>query len=163
MEALIVYYSKKGTTRRFADAIAYQVGKRIEKVRVKSIEEVTSQDIINSDILYMGCWTSGMFLFGQKPEKPWVDFVSKLPKVNGKQTVLFTTYAISSGNMFKRMKELLAPKGFQVIGSMKSRNGKFDYFSNGVLRYSLYNLVASPISTVKALKTEREAVLEPAV
>jgi flavodoxin len=145
MEALIIYYSKERTTRRFAEAIAYQVGKRLEDIKVRSIEEVTPQDIIDSDILYLGCWTSGMF-FGQKPEKPWTDFVSQLPAIEGKRTVLFTTYKIRTGNMFRRMKEHLAPKGYRVIGCMKSRNAKFDYFSNGVLRYSLYQLVTSQVS-----------------
>lgn len=162
MEALIVYYSKKGTTRRFAEAIAYQVGKRVEDIKVKSIEEVTSQDIINSDILYLGCWTSGMFLFGQKPEKQWVDFVSKLPAIPGKHTVLFTTYTLRTGSMFRRMKEALAPKGYKVIGCMKSRNARFDYFSNGVLRYSLYQLVTSHVTQSTLYAPSEQAVLEMA-
>jgi len=162
MEALIVYYSKKGTTRRFAEAIAYQVHKRVEEVNVKNIEDVTPQDIINSDILYLGCWTSGLFFFGQKPEKEWVDFVSKMPKLEGKKTVLFTTYLFRTGSMFRNMKKYLEPKGYGVIGSMKSSNGKFDYFSNGVLRYSLYQLVSSHVSRKGQYSPVEEGVLEMA-
>jgi Flavodoxins len=162
MEALIVYYSKEGTTRRFAEAIAYQLSKRVDDIKVKSIESVTPQDIINCDMLYLGCWTSGMFFFGQKPEKPWIDFVSGLPAMEGKKTVLFTTYRISTGKMFRKMKALLAPKGYKVIGSMKSRNARFDYFSNGVLRYSLYQLISDQIKSVQPKAAREEAVLEMA-
>jgi flavodoxin len=148
MEALIVYYSKTGITKRFAEAIAYQLKKRVD-VKIKSIEEVTSQDIIECKMLYLGCGTDGMYIFGQKPEKPWADFVSNLPAVEGKKTVLFTTYKISAGGVFHKMKALLEPKGYRIIGSMKSNNGKFDYFSNGVLRYSLYQLLESQVTNQK--------------
>lgn len=148
MEALIVYYSKTGRTKKFADAIAYQLKKRVD-VKVKSIEEVTSQDILDCKMLYLGCGTDGMYILGQKPEKPWADFVSNLPTIEGKKTVLFTTYRISTGGVFHKMKALLEPKGYRIIGSMKSNNGKFDYFSNGVLRYSLYQLLESHASEQK--------------
>jgi flavodoxin len=148
MEALIVYYSKTGVTKKFAEAIAYQLKKRVD-VKIKSIEEVTSQDILDCKMLYLGCGTEGMYIFGQKPEKPWADFVSNLPKVEGKRTVLFTTYKISTGEVFHKMKALIEPKGYRVIGSMKTSNGKFDYFSNGVLRYSLYQLLESHVSEQK--------------
>ncbi|HEY4789032.1 MAG TPA: flavodoxin family protein [Bacteroidales bacterium] len=160
MKALVVYYSKNGTTRRFAEAIAYQVRKRVEDIQIKSIEEVTSHDILNSDLLYLGCWTSGRFLFGQKPGKPWIDFVANLPMVEGKKTVLFTTYRLTSGSMFRNMKKLLTPKGYHIIGSMKSRNGKFDYFSNGVLRYSLYQLIHTQIQGSNEYAPSEEGVLE---
>ncbi len=162
MKALIVYHSKKGTTRKFAEAIAYQVKKRVGDIKIRSIEDVTPQDILDCDILYLGCWTSGLFIFGQKPEKPWVDFVSNLPALEGKKAVLFTTYKFTTGSMFRNMKSLLEPKGYQVIGSMKSRNGNFDYFSNGVLRYSLYQLVASQVSSRREYAPREQGVLEMA-
>ena len=162
MEALVVYYSKNGTTRKFAEAIAYQLKKRVEDIQIKSIEEVTPHDIISCDLLYLGCWTSGKFIFSQKPERAWVDFVRNLPTAAGKRTVLFTTYRFTTGSMFRKMKALLVPKGYHVIGSMKSRNGKFDYFSNGVLRYSLYQLVTTQVSKQRDYIPSEEGVLEMA-
>ena len=161
MEVLIVYYGKGSTTAQFAEAIAYQLSKRVEDIKVKSIENVKPQDIVNCDMLYLGCWTNGLF-FGQKPGKPWVDFVSKLPAIEGKKTVLFTTYRFWAGNMFHKMKELIVSKGYKVIGSMKSSNGRFDYFSNGVLRYSLYQLVTSQVSDPLSYSKSEVGVLEMA-
>ena len=136
MKALIVYYSKNDTTRRFAETIADLVRSKFNVLSLKSIDETTSADIANCDVLYLGCWTSGMF-FGQKPEQPWIDFVSKAPSLIGKKTVLFTTYKLSTGNMFRRMKQYLQPKGYKVIGSMKSHDGNLNYNTLAVLRYSV--------------------------
>lgn len=160
MEVLIIYQGKGSETAHFAEAIAYQLSKRVENINVKSIENVSSQDIINCDMLYLGTDTKGL-LFGQKPSKSWIDFVSKLPVIEGKQTVLFTTYKLRVGNMFHKMKEYLQPKGYKVLGSMKSNNGRFDYFSNGVLRYSLYQLLSSQMTSSK-YASEEVGVLEMA-
>lgn len=160
MEALIVYQSKNGTTRKFAEAISRQVKTRVDMVILKSIEDTTPQDIEKCDILYLGGWTSGLFGVRQKPTRDWVNFVSTLPQVQGKQTVLFTTYKFTAGNILHKMKDHLAPKGFKVIGSMKSRNGNFDYFSNGVLKYTLYQLVADQMQELKSFVSKEEGVLE---
>jgi len=160
MEAIIVYQSKNGITRKFAEAITRRVQKSVDNVKLKSIEDTTAQDIKNADILYIGAVASG--LFKQKPDQGWVDFVSSLPTMEGKQTVLFTTYWLKSGSMLHKMKEYLIPKGFKIIGSMKSNNGNFDYFSIGVLKYSLYRLVNGQVQELKALVSKEEGVLETA-
>jgi flavodoxin len=162
MKALIVYQNKNNTAIKFAEAIAYQVQKRVDEIIIKSIENVTSQDIINCDLLYLGCWASGSMLLGRKPDQGWVDFVSQLPVSEGKKVVLFTSYRFTSGSIFHKMKEYLAPKGYVIIGSMKSRNGRFDYFSNGVLRYSLYQLVSGQISEQTEYVRNEQKVLEMA-
>lgn len=160
MEVLIVYHGKGSETAQFAEAIAYQLSKRVEDINVKNIDNVSPQDIINCDMLYLGTETNGL-LFGQKPDKAWVDFVSKLPAIAGKQTVLFTTYKLRAGEMLHKMKAYLQPTGYKVIGSMKSSNGRFDYFSNGVLRYSLYQLLSSQAPAPQYSK-EEAGVLEMA-
>lgn len=109
-------------------------------VTVKSIEETTADDIQKCDLLFLGGRTVGKFIFGQKPDQQWVDFAKNIPGQNGKKTVLFTTYDVATGNMFSHMKQHLVPKGYNVVGSMKSTNGKIDYFSASILKYALdYN------------------------
>ena len=137
MRALIVYHSRKGTTRKFAEHIAQKLYNKNVDVITKDIEETTNEDLVNCDILYMGCWTSGRFLFNQKPERLWVNFAEQLPSADNKKTVLFTTYTIKTGTMFRNMKKYITLKGYKVIGSMKSRNGKMDYYSDVILKYSL--------------------------
>lgn len=137
MRALVVYHSKKGTTRKFAEQIAEKLYNKKVDVITKNIDEATNEDLVNCDILYMGCWTSGRFLFNQKPAQPWVNFADQLPPAESKKTVLFTTYTIKTGTMFRNMKKHITSKGYKVIGSMKSRNGKLNYYSDVILKYSL--------------------------
>jgi flavodoxin len=137
MKALVVYHSKNGTTQKMAREISEQLRKGNVDVKVGSIHEVTQRDIEEADKLYLGCWTSGHTVFGQKPEQTWIDFASRIPDSKGKQTVLFTTYKIATGSMFRRMKQYIQPKGYKVIGSIKSRSGKLNYYSDVILKYSL--------------------------
>ncbi len=133
MRALVVYHSRKGTTRKFAEKL---YNKNVEVI-TKDIEEATDEDIVNCDIVYMGSWTNGRFLLNQKPAHFWVNFAEQLPLADNKKTVLFTTYNIRTGTMFRNMKKYITSRGYKVIGSMKSRNGKLDYYSDVILRYSL--------------------------
>lgn len=137
MRALVVYHSRKGTTRKFAEKIAEKLFNKKIDVITKNITETTNEDLVNCDILYMGCWTNGKYLFNQKPAQPWVNFAEQLPPAKNKKTVLFTTYTIKTGTMFRNMKKYITSKGYKVIGSMKSRSGKLDYYSDVILKYSL--------------------------
>jgi flavodoxin len=137
MKALVVYHSKNGTTLKMAQEIVNKLKKNNSEVVAGSLKEITQNDIESADQVYLGCWTSGKFVFGQKPEKEWIDFANNLPSVQNKKTVLFTTYTIATGSMFRNMKKYILPKGYKVIGSMKSRNGRMDYYSNVILKYSL--------------------------
>lgn len=137
MKTLVVYQSKKGNTKRFAEEIAKRVKRIKGSVTVKSIEETTADDIRECDMLFLGGRTVGKYVFGQKPDAAWVDFATKLPVVNEKKTVLFTTYDIATGKLFHHMKSHVLPKGYNVIGSMKSHKGEFDYFSISVMKYAL--------------------------
>jgi len=137
MKALVVFHSKNGTTQKMAGEISNLLRKNNAEVKVGNLNEIKVSDVETSDLLYLGCRTSGKFIFGQKPEKSWIDFVKNLPETGKKKTVLFTTYKIATGSMFRNMKKYIQPKGYKVIGSMKSRNGKMNYYSNVILKYSL--------------------------
>ena len=65
-------------------------------------------------------------IFNQHPEKKWVDFANQLPVINNKKIVLFTTYKIATGSMFKKMKERLKCDSKFIKLELKSRNGKLN-------------------------------------
>src|SRR5512145_2351022 len=105
MKTLIIYHSQNGTTKKYAEKIGRYIETFNGKATVKSIKEATAEDVQSCDLLILGCWTSGMFLFGQKPDKEWVEFANNLPSIEGKETVLFTTFKTATGSMFRNMKK----------------------------------------------------------
>jgi flavodoxin len=157
MKTLIIYHSQNGTTKKYAEKIGRYIETFNGKATVKSIKEATAEDVQSSDLLILGCWTSGMFLFGQKPDKEWVEFANNLPSIEGKETVLFTTFKIATGSMFRNMKKHLEPKGYKILGSMKSRNGKMDYYSFVALKFA-YNY--HTYTNIRISKRTEEEVLE---
>ncbi len=157
MKALIVYNSQKGKTKKYAEKIGRYIETFQGKAIVKSIAETTAQDIKSCDLLLLGSWTNGRFLFGQKPDQAWIDFASKLPRMEGKETVLFTTYNILTGSMFRNMKKELEPKGYKILSCMKSRDGKMDYYSFVALKFA-YNYHTR--SGMRVIQRTEEEVLE---
>ena len=137
METLIVYQSSKGNNKKFAEEIAKRVKRIKGSVILKSMEETTAQDIGQCDLLFLGGHTAGKYVFGQKPDSEWVNFAQRLPTVAARKTILFTSYDIATGKVFRHMKQHLLPKGYHVVGSMKSHRGEFDYYSVSVLKYAL--------------------------
>jgi hypothetical protein len=92
--------------------------------RLSSIHEVNASDMSMADYVFLGCWTSGLLLIGQKPEKIWVDFAKNIPNLSRSKVALFTTYKIRTGSMFKNMKKHLDLSGNTSEAlEMKSRNG----------------------------------------
>lgn len=123
-KALIIYHSKSGTTRKFS----YEIAQLCEQVGLKakaiSIEMFNANDINGVDYLFLGCWTHGHLVFNQHPESEWVEFAKKLPTISDKKIVLFTTYKVATGSMFRKMKKHLNAKPENIQLKLKSRSSK---------------------------------------
>lgn len=136
-KALIIHHSKTGTTKKYGREIADICHQNGIKTKVISIDEFKNRDLTNVDYLFLGCWTHGHLIFNQHPDKDWVNFANKLPVINDKKIVLFTTYKIATGSMFRKMKERLKCDSQLIKLELKSRNGKLDGSSATSLRNSL--------------------------
>jgi flavodoxin len=122
MKAAIIYNSKHGKTAKYAESIQdYLKVKKIEST-VSSIDNYSKKDIEDADVVFLGCWTSGLFLFLQGPEPKWVKFAKDLPDFSEKKVALFTTYLLATGSMFKNMKKNLS--GAKIIGTLRSKKGE---------------------------------------
>lgn len=123
MKATILYQSKKGRTAGYARAMAmYLWGKGIS-VSYSSVSDFKEEQLKDCDLLMLGCWTSGMFIIGQHPNKIWVDFAKKLPESLPKRLILFATYKIHTGSMFSKMKKHLNLSNVKIIDTLKSKTG----------------------------------------
>lgn len=121
-KAVIIYKSKTGTTEELGKRIHLHLIKMGIDSRIISIEEIGDFDLSVFDYVFLGCWTSGLLLIMQKPERLWIEFVRKMPVLRAKNTVLFTTYKIRTGSMFRQMKKYLVfDDDSSYIVELKSR------------------------------------------
>jgi len=112
MKALIIYFSAHhGNTEKIARAIAETL-----KAELKTPDEVTPQQLLQYDLLGFG---SGIF-FG-KHHRKIVDFIQKLPQVQGKNALVFSTSGMGRKSFNQYLSKLLEEKGFNVVGSFTCR------------------------------------------
>ncbi|HEY9123131.1 MAG TPA: flavodoxin domain-containing protein [Bacteroidales bacterium] len=134
MNALVVYQTKTGTTKKMANEIAAQLAQNNARVKVASIDEVSHDEFLAAEQIYIGCPTEGLFIFGQKPTKDWKKFVNKLPVMANKRAVMFTTYKVATGSMFKKMKSELRYLGLNVDNrAFRSKDGLLNEVQKKVL------------------------------
>lgn len=121
--AAIVYRSATGTTRRLAEEIGAHLASRGILVAVQSVGDCDPDSLAGTDIVLLGCWTSGYLVVGQHPDDPWMAFVREMPVLQEARVGLFTTYKLATGSMFGRMRSALGATADRVGLELKSRDG----------------------------------------
>ena len=129
-KALIVYHSKTGTTKLFGEEISDFFSKNQIESKTVSTNEFNQADLVPSEFVFFGCWTKGLLICRQHPDKEWVDFIKNIPALSGKKLGLFATYKIATGSMFNNMKKCLNGSAENVLFSLKSRNGHLSANNN---------------------------------
>ena len=122
-KAVIIYHSKTGTTKKYADEIGKYLETKAIEVKISSVQAYNEEILENADYVLFGCWTSGLMIILQHPEDIWINFAAKLPSVPDAKLALFTTYKILTGSMFKNMHKHLQGKFANPSVALKSRNG----------------------------------------
>lgn len=122
--AIIIYQSKTGTTKNYAQEIgAYLQAKQIITLCVP-VEEYCKDMIQEADFLLAGCWTKGLLVILQKPDEIWSSFAQKLSVPKNTKVALFATFKIVTGSMFKNMAKQIKPAVDIPFPNLKSRDGK---------------------------------------
>lgn len=121
--AVIIYHSKTGTTKKYAEEITSYLEAKGISVRLSSTQVFKEEILNDADYVFLGCWTSGLMVLLQHPEKAWVDFAAKLPSMPDVKVALFTTYKILTGSMFRNMYDHIKEKFSAPSLELKSRNG----------------------------------------
>lgn len=122
-KALIIYNSKKGTTKKFGNEIGNFLKSKSIDSKIIPIYDFNENEITGYDYIFLGCWTSGLFFCMQHPQQDWIEFSKKLPNLKNKKVGLFTTYKLATGSMFNKMKIHLKGKIENITMELKSRNG----------------------------------------
>lgn len=124
--AIVVYRSHTGVTRRYGEEIGVFLTAKGIATQVVSVGECDMTSLAAADYLFLGCWTSGLFVVGQHPDEPWLAFVRDMPALPARKprVALFTTYKLLTGSQFPRMRAALAEKTASPQLELKSRNGR---------------------------------------
>ena len=122
MKTSIIYNSHSGTTLAYAEEIGtFLSGKGIE-CKVSSIDSYDKEYLLSSDLIMLGCWTNGLMIIAQHPDRAWKKFVKEMPDIRNKTLALFTTYKIATGSMFRKMEKILADKSDRPKAILKSKS-----------------------------------------
>jgi len=122
-KAVVVYQSKTGRTQKLGEEIGkYLTSKGFETntIPVTAHRKGLAE---SADVVLLGCWTAGLMLLFQHPDKVWGSFAQSLPLLKGK-TGLFTTYRIATGSMFKSMRKRLTETGSDFSMELKSKSDR---------------------------------------
>jgi flavodoxin len=123
-KAIVVYRSRTGITRRYAEEIGGLLTERGIETRVVSVGDRNYASFEGADYLLLGCWTGGLFVIRQHPDEPWLAFVRDMPAVKRPRVALFTTYKLLSGSQLPKMREALRGKTAEPSLELKSRGGR---------------------------------------
>ena len=114
MQAVIIYNSLTGTTRK----AAYRIASELRALRIDAepvaIDDVDEATVADADLVIVGTWTDGIIVVGQKPAGR--KRLRKLPSLAGKRAVVFCTYAVDPGQTLDKLVAVVEAKGAEVIG-----------------------------------------------
>ncbi len=115
----MIYESLTGNTARAAELIAAELRGRGASAVACPITRIDYQALSRADLVIVGAWTDGVFVFGQRPGR--AHRLRALPVIDGKRALVFCTYALDPGRTLEKMTAILESRGAQVLGGMAIR------------------------------------------
>ena len=122
MNAVVIYESLTGNTQKAAGFIIDELVSQGVTAIACSTTAVDYQALADADLVIVGSWTDGLFLFGQKPAS--AGRLSQLPFLTGKKAAVFCTYAIDTGKTLEKLETIIRDRGADVIGGMAIRRNR---------------------------------------
>lgn len=119
MDAVIIYESLTGTTRRAAHLIGdgfydHQIGTTFYNVNAIDADVVAAADLV-----ILGSWTDGLLIVGQKPARK--KKFRAIPELGGKKCFVYCTYAIHPGKTIEKLSTIATDRGATVLGGLTIR------------------------------------------
>ncbi len=106
MNSCVVYFSRTGNTKKFAQAIA-----NAANAPLYDLSTVQMSTIENCDLLILGTPVEGA-----SPAKETAAFIANMPQVSGKKAILFCTYKLfGNERTMKAMEKELSAKGYTTV------------------------------------------------
>jgi hypothetical protein len=115
VKIVVLFESMTGNTRNAAELIGGAALARGHDVSVRPITAIDYHELSAADVVFLGTWTDGLVLFGQRPGR--AGRLKKLPVIDRKPVALFVTYAVNAGKVLKRFATLAEGLGATVVAS----------------------------------------------
>jgi flavodoxin len=116
MLVVVTYESRTGNTQKAAQLVAGGLRSAGADVEVAPIDSVGYGDLARADVVIVGTWCGGLFLFGQHPGSGG-KIAGLLPDLWDKATYAFVTYAHNAGGAAEKLGDILEAKGSVNLGS----------------------------------------------
>ena len=128
VKAAILVESLTGNTWTAAEKTADLLSQ--ERWTITGLSKVREPDLTAiqaADLILVGTWVHGAFVFGQAP---WaVSNIANLPAMRGKRAVGFCTFALDPGKALDKLDRALGDTGAYVLGGMALSRSKLDRHS----------------------------------
>ena len=110
----IVYYSGSGNTKRMAELVAEGIQAEGKNVELLEVESVSVDDIVNEEIIILGCPSQGTENLEEGSMEPLVEALED--KINGKKVALFGSYGWGDGEWMRNWEERMESNGAVLVG-----------------------------------------------
>jgi menaquinone-dependent protoporphyrinogen IX oxidase len=124
MQAVVLYESMTGNTKRAAELIGGSLVARDVETSVRPVTMIDFHELAVADVVFVGTWVDGLVLFGQRPGR--AGRLWKLPVLDHKPVAVFCTYAINAGNALDKTAAILEAKGARIVGRHQFRRDRLD-------------------------------------
>ncbi len=148
MRVLIVYDSRRGTTRAVAERIGRVALGWTPRVEVRSVRETRPGRAETADVLFLGCWVHGLIVVGVGPSAGASEWAESLPALGGTVAGVFCTYDVKPKQTLPVLAAALRARGAEVVaGHASRRRNRFagvDAFATAVLEDAASRSPAAP-------------------
>ena len=122
--AVVIYQSLTGNTRRAGDRIAAELnGAGVSTIACPTVD-IDFTALAAADMVIVGTWTDGLVLFGQRPGQ--AARLRTMPLIDGKLAAVYCTYAIETGKTLDKLQGIVERRGGEVVGGLAIKRTKID-------------------------------------
>ena len=112
--AAVIYESLTGNTAQAGQMIANELMRYGIEATASPINVVDLEALSTAQLVVVGSWVDGLFLFGQKPGRDWR--LKKLPVIDNKLAAVYCTFATEQGKTLAKLDRIVTGRGGDVIG-----------------------------------------------
>jgi hypothetical protein len=120
----IAYESLTGNTRKASELIGRNLRRAGVEAAAFPVTRPDFQALAMADLVVVGTWTDGIFVVGQRPGR--AQRIRRLPVLNGKQSLVFCTFALDPGKTLEKLTGIVQGRGATVLGGMSLRRNRLE-------------------------------------